>query len=141
MRPIGPTPKGCRHARSQKVRQGAWTASHAASRTSLASVIGRNIASVRKQRGLTKSAVAERIDVDAETVSRFERGAVMPGVATLERLCATLECSWMELLEGSSGDAQQVAPDIVRLLAPLKQEDRLFLLEQVKVWAAKLQVR
>ncbi|KWO20841.1 DNA-binding protein [Burkholderia ubonensis] len=103
--------------------------------------MGRNIASVRKQRGLTKSAVAERIDVDAETVSRFERGAVMPGVATLERLCATLECSWMELLEGSSGDAQQVAPDIVRLLAPLKQEDRLFLLEQVKVWAAKLQVR
>lgn len=106
--------------------------------TSLASVIGRNIASIRKQRGLTQGAVAERIEVDAETVSRFERGAVMPSVATLERLCAALECSWMDLLEGSSGDAQQVAPDIARLLAPLKREDRLFLLEQLKVWAEKL---
>ncbi|MCA8287298.1 helix-turn-helix domain-containing protein [Burkholderia vietnamiensis] len=109
--------------------------------TSLASVIGRNIASIRKQRGMTQGAVAERIEVDAETVSRFERGAVMPGIATLERLCAALECSWMDLLEGSSGDAQQVAPDITRLLAPLKQEDRLFLLEQLKVWAAKLHAR
>ncbi|KVE68122.1 helix-turn-helix domain-containing protein [Burkholderia vietnamiensis] len=109
--------------------------------TSLASVIGRNIASVRKQRGLTQGAVAERIDVDAETISRFERGAVMPGVATLERLCAVLECSWMDLLEGSSSDPQQVAPDIARLLAPLTREDRLFLLEQLKVWAAKLRAR
>ncbi|WP_322024363.1 helix-turn-helix transcriptional regulator [Burkholderia sp. BCC1977] len=109
--------------------------------TSLASVIGRNIASVRKQRGLTQGAVAERIDVDAETISRFERGAVMPSIATLERLCAALECSWMELLEGSSGDAPQIAPDIVRLLAPLTREDRLFLLEQLKVWAAKLRAR
>ncbi|MCW0048880.1 helix-turn-helix domain-containing protein [Burkholderia pseudomallei] len=106
--------------------------------TSLASVIGRNIASVRKQRGLTQAAVAEQIDVDAETVSRFERGAVMPGVATLERLCAALECSWMDLLEGGSGDAQQVAPDIARLLAPLKRDDRLFILEQVRAWAEKL---
>ncbi|RKP48287.1 helix-turn-helix domain-containing protein [Trinickia fusca] len=106
--------------------------------TSLASVIGRNIASVRKQRGLTQAAVAEQIDVDAETVSRFERGAVMPGVATLERLCAVLECSWMDLLEGSSGDAQQVAHDIVRLLEPLAGDDRLFLLEQMKVWTSKL---
>lgn len=65
----------------------------------------------------------------------------MPGVATLERLCAVLECSWMDLLEGSSGDAQQVAPDIARLLAPLTREDRLFLLEQLKVWAAKLHAR
>jgi transcriptional regulator with XRE-family HTH domain len=109
--------------------------------TSLASVIGRNIASVRKQRGLTQAAVAERIDVDAETVSRFERGAVMPGIATLERLCSVLECSWMELLEGGSSDAQQVAHDIVRLLEPLADDDRLFLLEQVKVWTGKLRER
>lgn len=109
--------------------------------TSLASVIGRNIASVRKKRGLTQGAVAERIDVDAETVSRFERGAVMPGVATLERLCSVLDCSWMELLEGSSSDPQQIAPDIARLLAPLKRDDRLFILEQVKAWAEKLTSR
>lgn len=47
----------------------------------------------------------------------------------------------MELLEGSSGDAQQVAHDIVRLLEPLTDDDRLFLLEQVKVWTGKLRPR
>ena len=101
-------------------------------------MVGRNIASVRKQRGLTQGAVAARMDVDMETVSRFERGAVLPGIATLERICAALECSWLDLLEGTSADAQQLAPDIARLLVPLKQEDRLFLLEQLKVWAEKL---
>lgn len=104
----------------------------------LSLMLGRNIATLRKRHRLTQSEVAERIDVDAETISRFERGVVTPGIATLERLCSALGCAWSDLLEGVSADAQQVGPEIGRLLAPLKPEDRRFLLEQVKVWAEKL---
>lgn len=75
-------------------------------------------------------------DIDKEVLVQSPK--VPAGVATLERLCAVLECSWMDLLEGSSGDAQQVAHDIVRLLEPLAGDDRLFLLEQVKAWTGKL---
>jgi transcriptional regulator with XRE-family HTH domain len=109
--------------------------------TRLALAIGRNIASLRKQRGMTQAAVAELIDVDAETVSRFERGTVLPGIATLERLCGALGCAWTDVLEGGAEGAQQLAPDIARLLQPLEQEDRIFLWEQLKVWAAKLRAQ
>lgn len=106
----------------------------------IATVIGRNIASVRKRQGLTQAAVAERIEVDAETISRFERGTVTPGIVTLERLCAALECSWTDILDGASTDAQQLAPDIARALAPLSGADRQFILNQVKAWAEHLKI-
>lgn len=103
--------------------------------TQIATVIGRNLAAVRKRQGLTQAAVAERIDVDAETISRFERGTVTPGISTLERLCSALACSWTDILEGTSTDAQQLGPDIARVLAPLSAGDRQFILNQMKAWA------
>lgn len=109
--------------------------------TRIATVIGKNIAAVRKRQGLTQAVVAERIDVDAETVSRFERGTVTPGIGTLERLCAALECSWTDVLEGASVAPQQLGPDIARMLAPLHEADRTFLLEQVRVWADYLNAK
>ncbi|MEX3671127.1 helix-turn-helix domain-containing protein [Paraburkholderia phenoliruptrix] len=104
----------------------------------LSLILGRNIATLRKRRRLTQADVAERIDVDAETISRFERGVVTPGISTLERLCSALGCAWSDLLESVSADAQQVGPEIGRLLEPLTPEDRRFLLDQIKVWAEKL---
>lgn len=70
--------------------------------TRLAAQIGKNLAFVRRERRLTQAEVAEQIDVDAETISRFERGFVTPSIATLERLCAALDCRWSDLLEGTS---------------------------------------
>jgi transcriptional regulator with XRE-family HTH domain len=109
--------------------------------TQIAAVIGRNLAAVRKRQGLTQAAVAERIDVDAETISRFERGTVTPGISTLERLCSALECSWTDILEGTSTDAQQLGPDIARVLAPLSAADRQFILNQMKAWAEHMKAQ
>jgi transcriptional regulator with XRE-family HTH domain len=104
----------------------------------IATAIGKNLAAVRKRQGLTQATVAERVDVDAETISRFERGTVTPGIGTLERLCSVLGCSWTDILEGTSTDAQQLGPDIARALAPLSAADRQFILSQVKAWAEHL---
>lgn len=66
---------------------------------------------------MTQAEVAQRIDVDAETVSRFERGTVTPGLMTLERVCAVLGCTWTDVLEEASTEPEQVGPDIARSLA------------------------
>jgi transcriptional regulator with XRE-family HTH domain len=106
--------------------------------TQLSVLIGKNLSQFRRERGITQADLAERIDVDAETISRFERGTVTPSVATLERLCGALDCRWSDLLEGVSAASQQLGPEIARLLDPLSPKDRLFILDQVKVWSDKL---
>ncbi|HJT50537.1 MAG TPA: helix-turn-helix transcriptional regulator [Nitrosospira sp.] len=106
--------------------------------TRISQRLGKNLAMLRKQRAFTQAFVAERVGVDAETISRFERGAVTPSLATLESLCAVLECSWAELLDGVSTNSKTIGAEVLQCLAPLSEEDRLFLLEQVKVWARHL---
>lgn len=40
--------------------------------------VGKAIASCRQAKGMTQEQVAERLGVEQETISRFERGAVLP---------------------------------------------------------------
>ena len=56
----------------------------------LAKRIGKRIADRRKVLGWTQEQLAERVRVDAETISRFERGVNLPSLPTLERLAAAL---------------------------------------------------
>ena len=106
--------------------------------TRISQRLGKNLAVLRKQRAFTQAFVAERVGVDAETISRFERGAVTPSLATLETLCTVLGCSWAELLDGVSTNSETVGAEVVQCLASLREEDRLFLLEQVKAWTRHL---
>ena len=52
----------------------------------LAKRLGGNLSGRRKQLGWTQEMVAERVGVDAETISRIERGAHLPSLPTLDRL-------------------------------------------------------
>ena len=52
----------------------------------LAMNIGKSLADVRKRIGWTQGELAERIGVETETISRFERGATTPSLLTLQRL-------------------------------------------------------
>ena len=67
----------------------------------LASRLGTSIAERRRALGWTQAALAERIGVDAETISRFERGATLPSLLTLERLSDCLRVRVGELLTES----------------------------------------
>ena len=59
----------------------------------LAKRLGGNLSERRKQLGWTQEMVAERVGVDAETISRIERGAHLPSLPTLDRLAVALRCS------------------------------------------------
>ncbi len=48
---------------------------------------------LRTNLGLSQAALAEKLDVSTETISRFERGVVMPSLKTLFRLAKILGTS------------------------------------------------
>ena len=62
--------------------------------------IGKFIASLRKEKGLTQMMLADRLGISDKTVSKWERGAGLPDVSLMLPLCETLEISVNELLTG-----------------------------------------
>ena len=62
--------------------------------------IGKFIASLRKGKGLTQVALANRLSISDKTVSKWERGAGLPDVSLMLPLCEILEISVNELLTG-----------------------------------------
>ena len=68
-----------------------------------------SIAALRKARNWTQSDLAERVGVDTETISRFERGATLPSLLTLEKISKSLKVGIGELLAESSAQPDALA--------------------------------
>lgn len=95
--------------------------------------LGKNIAENRKGIGWTQANVAEKLGVDTETISRFERGASLPSLVTLEKLAHALNTTISDLLEEDSVRLHDDQAGIVSAwLSGLKEKDRLFVTEWVK---------
>lgn len=62
--------------------------------------IGRFIAQVRNQMGLTQKELAEKIGVSDKTVSKWECGKSMPDISYLDALCKALSINMNELISG-----------------------------------------
>jgi transcriptional regulator with XRE-family HTH domain len=103
--------------------------------------IGRNIAIARKERGRTQADVAEAVGMDTVSLSRIERGVVTAGIPTLDRIAGELSVPLGGLFDGVSANSSALADNIIAQLAPLHDEDRLFLMEQLQVWAKELAKR
>lgn len=86
--------------------------------------LGKNLAAARKRRGLTQAAVAERMGMETESISRFERGATLPSLATLEQLAAILDTTMAELLAEYPQEVYPQAQRITALLAGLPSDKR-----------------
>lgn len=61
--------------------------------------IGTNIASYRKQIGLTQAGLAERLNYSDKAVSKWERGESVPDVMTLVQLAEQFDITVNDLLE------------------------------------------
>lgn len=88
--------------------------------------LARNIATRRKVLGLTQAQLAEKLGVETETLSRFERGKHLPSLATLERLAGLLQVTVSELLAEQPKVADDEALVISSWIAELDDEDKLF---------------
>ena len=100
--------------------------------------LGANIAARRKELGWTQAELAERIGVDTETVSRFERGSNLPSLTRLEKLAYILRLPLARLLSASSPQVDDQAAIILEWVSALKERDREFVLASLKQLCAHL---
>jgi transcriptional regulator with XRE-family HTH domain len=63
---------------------------------------GRRLSAVRKTRGLSQKALAAKLETTREVIEYYERRAVNPSLAFIERAAQALEVSIAELLGGES---------------------------------------
>lgn len=63
--------------------------------------LGVNLKNARKKKGLTQSAVAEKLGIDDTTISKYENDKSEPDLQTLDRLATIYGCSSVnELISG-----------------------------------------
>ena len=98
----------------------------------LAKRLGRRIAIRRKSLGWTQDGLAERVAVDSETISRFERGAHLPSLPTLERLATVLRVEVGELLSKSAIAKASDSDAIAAWMEGLSADDRGFVLKVIR---------
>lgn len=61
--------------------------------------LGRNIARIRSELGLTQEKLAEVADVHSRYIQKLEAGTAHPSLMVLARLKAALRCEWNDLLQ------------------------------------------
>lgn len=61
--------------------------------------LGRRIAKFRKEKNLTQKELAESMNVEGRTVSRWENGTTLPDIFTLKELTKVLDVSILDLLQ------------------------------------------
>lgn len=98
----------------------------------LAASLGKRIRERRLQLKLTQSGLAEQIGIDPETVSRIERGTVLPGLLRLEEIATALKTGVSGLLANASSLPDDQAQQIVAMLRGMDEQDRLLVLDSMK---------
>lgn len=71
--------------------------------------IGRFICSLRKDKGLTQSALAELLNISNRTVSKWETGEGLPDISLLPDLAKVLGVTTDEILAGKKAPAEKSA--------------------------------
>lgn len=106
--------------------------------------LGEKIQKLRKQRGLSQEALAEKVTVTRQTISKWELGVSMPDIAKLGELSELLNVSIDEILGNERAAKlaesvlmEQPVPDIgieeVKAAAPLLREEQADkLMEQIQ---------
>jgi transcriptional regulator with XRE-family HTH domain len=103
--------------------------------------LGANIKMFRKTKQLTQAALAEKIGIDPESISRFERGAVIPSLTTLEKIGIILDVGMADMFAGVSTHERAIHLRIGTILAELSKDDQLFLLDSMTNLADRLKQR
>ncbi len=78
---------------------------------------------------LSQNELATMIEVDAETISRFERGAVVPSLLRLNALAKAMDVSLGTLLSQSSQFADDQTNELLLTMRNLDSSDRKLLMD------------
>jgi len=94
--------------------------------------LGLNIAARRKSLGWTQEYLAQHMGVDTETISRFERGVTAPSLKSVEKLAGLLTITIADLLGESTPPEPTQLEALARIMEPLTQEDRDYVMGSVR---------
>ena len=100
--------------------------------------IGKNIADARKAAKRTQADVAERLGIDTGSLSRMERGVILPNIPMLDRISDELGVALWQLVGIASLSSVSVTENITAQLERLNPSERRFLLNQIEEWVNKL---
>ncbi|HTD02673.1 helix-turn-helix transcriptional regulator [Undibacterium sp.] len=107
----------------------------------LSVIVGKNIQACRKRKGLTQNQLAQALEVEVETVSRYERGTVAPSFPQLENICAVLDVT-ANVLFSDGYDAPNAQDFVIgELLKGLSTRDRDFIRSYVQQYAEHHQTK
>lgn len=81
---------------------------------------------LRKERGLTQEQLAERLNVSARTVSRWETGTNMPDLSVLVEISDLYEVDIREIISGErkSGNMDEEMKDTLKQVAEYGEEEK-----------------
>lgn len=91
--------------------------------------IGRRIAQLRKEQGMTQEELAQKLDVSSQAVSKWENDVSSPDISTLPRLADVLHSTTDYILSGKK--------DEVRCIPADKRKDFNDMTLRVKILSAK----
>jgi len=103
-----------------------------------ASRIGERFAELRRDRGMTQDQLAERLQVERETVSRFERGVTDPSMTKVLEICEVLEVPVASLITRVSANVSDYRVRIEAALQVCVPSDRELLCETLERLAERL---
>lgn len=97
-------------------------------------MIGNFMAKKRKEKNMTQARLAEKLGVSDKTISKWETGKCMPDYNVIESLCAELDITIAELLDGEEAaessirtyDGSQILDLIKRTQALENQRTTLY---------------
>lgn len=69
---------------------------------------GKFLAQKRKEKNLTQEQLAEKLGVTNKTISKWETGKCMPDYSVVKSLCAELDITVAELLDGESAGEKSI---------------------------------
>ncbi|EOS42004.1 hypothetical protein C810_05052 [Lachnospiraceae bacterium A2] len=69
---------------------------------------GKFLSKKRKEKNLTQEQLAEKLGVSNKTISKWETGKCMPDYVIVESLCAELEITIAELMDGEEAEGKSV---------------------------------
>lgn len=99
--------------------------------------VGKFIARLRKEQGLTQEALGHRLGVTNKTVSRWENGNYMPDIELLVPLGAALGVSVNELLAGERLSDEQFRRQADENLVAAVRESAFSVKERTDYWRGK----
>ena len=99
--------------------------------------VGKFIAGLRRERGLTQEALGEKLGVTNKTVSRWENGNYMPDIELLVPLGEELGVSVNELLAGERLSDEQFRKQADENLVEMVQESAFSIKERTEFFRKK----